>query len=583
MAEGSMERRLAAILAIDVAGYSRLMGADEDGTLAALKAHRAVTKPIGEGHGGRVVGTAGDGELWEILSVTEAVLCAVEVQDVMAARNSEVPEERQMLYRIRINLGDVMIDGADIHGDGVNIAARLEALAAPGGICISQTVMETVRDHLEVAFEDMGEVEVKNIARPVRAWRWSPEQTVAAAPQAAPDKPSLAVLPFDNMSGDAEHEYFSDSIAEDIITALSRFHQFFVIARNSSFTYKGRAVDIKQVADELGVQYVIEGSVRRAGNRVRITAQLIDAATGNHIWAERYDRELDDIFAVQDDITERIVMAVAPELGSTEMARARRKNLPKLGVWELIARVSSHYSKFADQDTGAAEDLLLKALERDPKGAKAHALLSTIYGLDALYGWRRPAPDSRTLALQMGQKAVELDREDEASHISLGISLYMLKWHEEAIERLRTAIKINPNHSNAVGHLGIVLVYSHQPEEGLAYLQKAIQLSPKDTMLPFYIVNIGMHHFIEERYDEARMWSDKSLHEHPNFPSGLRLLASALGMLGNLNEARAAYENLDRMAPGITIAACVQAVPVAFENDAERYAEGLRRAGMPEG
>ncbi len=428
---------------------------------------------------------------------------------------------------------------------------------------------------------------MKNIANPIHVRRWSPDgqeptQRTAVRPLALPDKPSIAVLPFDNMSGDSEQEYFSDGIAEDIITALSRFHQFFVIARNSSFTYKGRAVGVKQVARELGIQYIIEGSVRRSGNRVRITAQLIDAAEEHHIWAERYDRELNDIFAVQDEITERIAMAVGPELDSTAMANARRKSIPDLGVWEMIARANWHGSKTTKRDVGEAEDLLSKALEIDPDNARIHAWLSKYYGTDGLYGWRRPTTESRTMALKMAQKAVDLDKEDEFAHARLGISLLMLKRHEEATQRLRTAIKLNPNHSVALGFLGIVLVYTHNHDEGLELLHKAMQLSPKDPALPMYVVHVGVHHFIEKRYDEARMWVEKALHENPNFPTGYRFLASVRGMLNNRAEARAAYQKFDRLAPGVTIATTLEAVPHAFDDDAERFAEGLRRAGMLE-
>jgi TolB-like protein/Flp pilus assembly protein TadD len=450
---------------------------------------------------------------------------------------------------------------------------------------------EQVRDRLDELFEDLGEQEIKNIARPVRVWRWlRAAQAGAPATEAIgetetlplPDKPSIAVLPFDNLSGDPEQEYFADGMAEDIITALSRFHEFFVIARNSSFTYKGQAVDVKQVARELGVRYVIEGSVRRAGNRVRITAQLIDAASGNHIWAERYDRDLDDIFAVQDDITERIAMAVGPELHSWELARARRKSLPELGVWEIIARANWHAWKFTEKDTGEAEALLSKALEGDPDYARIHAALSGAYSLDALYGWRRPLPESRAMSLQTALKAVELDKEDEFAQTLLGSILYLSKRHEEATQRLRTAIGLNPNYSFALGQLGIVLVYTHNHDEALELLHKAMQLSPKDLMLPFYVVMIGVHHFIEERYEDALVWADKALHENPNLPGGYRLLASAHGLLDNLTEARAAYEQLAQLAPGMTIAATIETGPLAFPDDIERFSEGLRRAGMPE-
>ncbi len=585
------ERRLAAIVSADVVGYSRLMGVDESGTLAALRSHRTeLIDPLIAEHGGRIVKTMGDGLLLEFASVLDAVSCFIEVQRAMAERNAATPDDRRMLFRVGINLGDIIIDGDDIHGDGVNVAARLEALCEPGDIAISGNVHEQVQGKSDVLFTDDGLHEAKNIAKPVQVWRWSPTVISAAAVADTvsddalplPDKPSIAVLPFANMSGDPEQEYFADGIAEDVITALSRFRSLFVIARNSSFTYKGRAVDITQVARELGVRYVVEGSVRRAGSRVRITAQLIDADTGNHIWAERYDRELDDIFAVQDDITERIVMAVGPELDLTEMARARRKNIPDLSVWELIARANWHGSNFAEKDVGEAEDLLYKALEIDPDNARIHAWLSRYYVHDGMFGWRRPPAQSRALALEMGQKAVALDKEDEHAHTQFGFSLAQSKRHEEATRRLRTAVRLNPNYSMALANLGIVLVWTHQHDEALELLRKAIQLSPKDPALPFYLTIIGIHHFIEERYEEALVWTEKAVHENPNHPSAYRLSASAHSMLGNLTEARAAYQQFDRLTRGVTISATLEAVPFAYEDDAERYVEGLRRAGMPE-
>ena len=419
-------------------------------------------------------------------------------------------------------------------------------------------------------------------ARPAPEARPERDQGDPDERPATEGKPSIAVLAFENMSGDPEQEYFSDGIAEDIITALSRFHQFFVIARNSSFTYKGGAIEVKRIARDMGVQYVLEGSVRRAGNRVRVTAQLIDAASDHHIWAERYDRELNDIFAVQDDITERIAMAVGPELDAIEMARAKRKSLPELGVWELIARANWHGWKFTEKDTGRAQELLSKALELDPNSAAAHVWLSSHYSIDAFYGWRRPQSESYAMSLKMAQKAVDLDKDDESTHAHLGISLLVVGRHEEAIQRFRTAIKLNPNYSYALGSFGMALIYAHRHDEGLELLHKAMRLSPKDLMLPFYLFQIGLHHFIEERYDEARVWAEKALHENPNFPSGMRLLTSAHGMLDNHAEAGAAYKRLVQLLPGVTVAASLAAAPFAFDADAERYGEGLRRAGMPE-
>ena len=345
MAEARVQRRLLAILAADVAGYSRLMGADEEGTLAALKElRREVAEPKIKEHRGRIVKTTGDGLLVEFASVVDAMRCAVEVQHEMAERNAGVPEERRIQFRIGINISDIIKDGRDIHGDGVNVAARLEALAEPGGIWVNRVVRDQVRDKLDFAFEDAGEQRVKNIARPLRVYRVRTGRVMGEAisaaqpPLALPDKPSVAVLPFTNMSGDPEQEFVSDGIAEDVITALSRYPSLFVIARNSSFTYKGRAVDVKQVGRELGVRYVLEGSVRKAGNRIRVTAQLVEAETGNHVWAERYDRDLADIFAVQDEITEAVTVAIAPAIADAELQRAVRKPTESLDAWAPYQR-----------------------------------------------------------------------------------------------------------------------------------------------------------------------------------------------------------------------------------------------------
>ena len=342
------QRRLAAIVSADVAGYSRLMGRDESGTLAALKALRQeVVDPTIASHGGRIVKTTGDGLLLEFPSVVNAVRCAVEVQTAMADRTAEIAEDRRIAFRIGINIGDIIVEGDDIFGDGVNVAARLQEIAAPGGICISSRVHEDVRDRLDTAFDDGGTQTLKNIARPVQVWRWQPGTAVLPKPAPAPtalplpDKPSIAVLPFQNMSGDAEQEYFADGIAEDIITELTRFRELFVIARNSSFSYKGKSPNVRDVGRELGVRYVLEGSVRRAGNRIRLTGQLVDTQTDAHIWAERYDRQLDDVFLVQEELTRSIVRAIAPQISETELARVRRRNPASLSAYELAVRANA--------------------------------------------------------------------------------------------------------------------------------------------------------------------------------------------------------------------------------------------------
>ena len=401
-----MERRLAAILAADVVGYSRLMGEDEAGTLERLKSlRRELVQPGITERKGRIVKLMGDGLLAEFPSVVEAVQCAADIQRSMIGREADLPNERRIKLRIGVNLGDIIVEGSDIYGEGVNVAVRLEALADPGGICISGKVYEEVRNKLPTAFEDLGEQEVKNIAEPVRVYRWTdaadqePGGAGAEAALPLPDKPSIAVLPFENMSGDPEQEYLADGICEDLITALSKIRWFFVIARNSTFTYKGQAVEVTQVARELGVRYVIEGSVRKAGNRVRITAQLIDATTGRHVWAERYDRDLADIFELQDEMTQTIVAAVEPELGAAERERALSKPPENLDAWETCQRGLWHLWRFDREDNAKAPSLLQRAQELDPGFAAAYAHEAYSHFVNVIMGWAED-PD-RTLAAGM--------------------------------------------------------------------------------------------------------------------------------------------------------------------------------------
>ena len=389
MVEQRVERRLTAIFAGDVAGYSRLMGADEEGTLSRLNAHRRdFLEPKIAEHRGRIVKRTGDGILIEFASAVDAARCAVEIQHGMIKRNAPVPQEKRIEFRIGIHVGDVIIEDGDIFGDGVNIAARLEGIAQPGGICISDDAYRQVRGKLDANFQDAGEQELKNIARPVRVYQLQPSGGASEAPRLVlPDKPSIAVLAFENMSGDAEQEYFADGIAEDIITALSKSRWLFVIARNSSFTYKGRAIDIKQIGRELGVRYVLEGSVRKAGNRVRITGQLIEAATGTHLWAERYDRALEDIFAVQDEITHSIIGAIAPGILAAEIQRSQGKEAAELGQWERLMRAHWHIRRFTREDFGKAIHLLDELLRHEPDNALALADLAFSLHFAAVFGW----------------------------------------------------------------------------------------------------------------------------------------------------------------------------------------------------
>jgi TolB-like protein len=486
MAE-DMQRKLLAILSIDVVGYSRLMGKDEVGTITVLRNHRGeLVDPTIADHGGRIVKSMGDGLLVEFPSVVNATKCAIEIQEAMAARNAGRPETGRMIFRIGVNLGDIVIDGDDILGDGVNVAARLLEISEPGGIAISRRVFEDVRDRLDTAFLDAGEQTLKNIARPVQIWRWKPGGGLPpASPNGTfpvPQGPSIAVLPFDNMSGDPEQEYFSDGITEDIITALSKFRWFFVSARNSTFSYKGQAVDIKQIGRDLGVRYVLEGSVRKAGNRVRVTAQLIESETGNHIWAERYDRDLVDIFDLQDDIQQAIVSSVEPELSLAEHQRATRTGAENLTTWDLCHQAMWHLNQRTREDTGTSERLFQQAIAADRNLAMAHAGYSwLLYDLSYL-GFVDDPTATLKKSLDLAEAAVKLDERLPLAHVQWGRSL---TWHgdtERAIEAQRHGLELNPNFALGYQALATSLYADGQHELSLEASVQAIRLSPRDPL-----------------------------------------------------------------------------------------------------
>ena len=476
MDEARVERRLAAILAADVAGYSRLMGADEEGTLSQLKAHRKeLIDPKITEHRGRIVKTTGDGMLVEFVSVVDAVRCAVDIQRDMAHRNGNVPAETCIQFRVGINVGDIISDNNDIYGDGVNVAARLEALAEPGGIMVSRNVFDQVRDKLSFGFDDMGEQTVKNIARPIGVHRVSLiENTTPIAVKGAAvaaktevsttDRPSIAVLPFANMSGDPEQEYFADGISEDIITGLSKLHWFFVIARNSSFTYKGKAIDIKRVARELGVRYVLEGSVRKGGNRVRITAQLIDAATNNHIWADRYDGDLTDIFELQDKITKNAIAAIEPKLLEAEGVRSQPRSSEDLGAWDLVMKANSQLWRLTKTDSDAAIAMLRLATERYPDYSPAHSMLAFALLLRAIPVGVALSQDMKEAVL-LASRAAELDDGDPWAHLALGWVAFLMRRTDDAIVEYQRALDINPNFAAAHGHLGSALAFDGQSDK----------------------------------------------------------------------------------------------------------------------
>jgi TolB-like protein/class 3 adenylate cyclase len=580
-------------MAADVAGYSRLMGADEEGTLAALKAIRAeLGDPKIAEYRGRIVKTTGDGMLVEFASVVDAVRCAVAVQQGMAARNVEVPEERRIEFRIGINLGDIISDDNDIYGDGVNVAARLEALAEPGGICVSGTVHDHVRDKLDIAFNDQGEQQVKNIARPVHVYRVGPRAsgphaagTAAVQPVLAlPDKPSLAALPFQNMSGDPEQEYFADGMVEEITTAIARLPWLFVIARNSSFTYKGRAVDVKQVARELGVRYVLEGSVRKAGNRVRITGQLIDTATGAHIWADRFDGALDDIFELQDQVASSVVGAIEPRLRLSEIERAARKPTESLDAYDLYLRALAHIHRQAEASFAEAVDLLGRALAIDPSYAPAAAMLSWCRTQQQSYGKGVLADADLAAAVLLARQALATARGDADTVWPAAWTLFRFAGETAMVTAaLDRAVALNPNAALAWACKGWVHARREQPEAAIEALDRALRLSPFDPLGDLFAAGFAEAYIAARRFEPAIEWADRALHDKPrrNGPNRIKIVAYA--HLGRLDEARAELARYLPTDPGLTIDRWRASLfPSMVPELLELYCTGFRLAGLPE-
>src|SRR5438105_2157158 len=586
MAEERVQRRLAAILAADVAGYSRLMGVDEEGALDALtRLRRDLADPKIKEHRGRIVKTTGDGLLVEFASVVDAVRCAVEVQREMAARGAGIPEDRRIQFRIGINLGDIIKDGRDIYGDGVNVAARLEALAEPGGICVNRVVRDQVRDKLDFAFEDAGEQRVKNIARPLRVYHVRPGQVPgeamsAAQPQLAlPDKPSVAVLPFTNMSGDPEQEFVSDGVAEDVITALSRYPSLFVIARNSSFTYKGRTVDVKQVGRELGVRYVLEGSVRKAGNRIRVTAQFVEAGTGNHVWAERYDRDLADIFAMQDELTEALTTALAPAIADAELRRAMRKPPESLDAWAAYQRGLWHLSKATPDDDATAEKFFKQAIDLDPAFAGGYSALA-LYQLQAAAIYQKlDLRNAQRSAEALARRAVGLDGADAEARSCLGWALQACGDAEGALAETERALSMSPNLAIAHGHRGATLIFAGRQTEGLTALETCIRLDPRDPYLAVRLLHVACGLYFCGEYAASIEASKRLIRSYPDFPMVYRWSAAALGQLGRTTEASEALQKAVSRAPGAFDMYVRSRAPWFRPEDHDHLVNGLRKAG----
>ncbi len=624
-----MERRLAAILATDMVGYSRLMETDEESTLHRLNACRkTIDRTISE-HSGRVFGSAGDSVVAEFASAVSAVRCAVEIQQSLQVQNADLPENHRMRFRIGVNLGDVMVEGGNLLGDGVNIAARLESLADPGGICIAANVLEQVENKLNHRYINLGEREVKNITKPLRVYKllFAPDEAEQAAVDSAlksaprspralivgalligisagvlvwqkpwqpmidrdsiekesvpfSDKPSLAVLPFQNMSGDSEQEYFVDGMTDDLITDLSKISGLFVIARNSTFAYKGKSPDVRQVSRDLGVQFVLEGSVRRAGDQVRINAQLIDATSGGHIWAERFDRKLTDVFALQDEVSRKIVSALAITLTTDEERQFSQATRVNPEAYDLLLRGLEQFRRFTRETNAAARDLFLRATAHDPDFARAYADVALTHGIDVMFGWSEPTDELFDQAFEHAEKALRLDPTLRQVHFALANLYLASKQHDKAIESARKAVNLHPNYADGYAQLGQILVYAGHPQDGLGALGKAMALNPRYAF--FYTWIEGHAYLLMGRNDEAIATFETVIEKNAHFPGAHLTLASLYGNLAKNEDAEWEAAQILSLRPDFSLKNEEQRVPYKRSKDLEYYIAGLRKAGLPE-
>jgi adenylate cyclase len=581
------ERRLAAVLAADMVGYSRLMEADETGTLARLKTHRIeLIDPAIAKNRGRIIKTTGDGMLVEFHSVVDAVQCAAEVQHRMAKRNVDVAPARWMQFRIGINLGDVIVDGNDIFGDGVNVAARLEMLADPGGICVSGAVRDQVGDRLEdVGFEDLGEQAVKNIVRPIRVYRVRLEpaskagqedaKNTAAAPVLA-RKPSIAVLPLVNMSGDPQQEFFADGLTEDLITELSRFHDLLVISRNSTFVYKGKAVKMQEVARELGVDYLLEGSVQKSGDRIRVTVQLIDAETDRHIWAERYDRELEDIFAIQDEMTRAIVATLPGRVEAASHDRAKRKPTDNMAAYECVLAAKVLHHRSAREDNVEAQRLLDRAIALDRNYAHAHAWKACVLGQTWVYNWCADRDATFQQVAAELEIALALDDNDSDVHRILAALNVNREDHDKAAYHQERALALNPNYDLVVVQQGELLTWLGRPEEGIDWIKRAMRLNPYHPER--FWNHLGRACYCAEKYAEAVAAFSRIT--RPDYTHHA-FLAATFAQMGNAVAAAAHAAEVLKREPEFSVAVYLATQHYKGEIDRRRHETGLLRAGLP--
>ena len=589
MAEAT-KRKLAAIVAADVVGYSRLMGADEVGTLAALRAHRSeLLDPLIERHGGRIVKTTGDGLLLEFPSIVAAVECAIASQDGIADRNQGISDDKAIRFRIGVHIGDVIIEDDDIFGDGVNIAARIEPLAEPGGIALSDDAHRQVRDRLEVAWTDGGEHQTKNIARPIRIWRWVKDgQEIPPAPAAAetealelPDKPSIAVLPFDNMSGDTEQDYFADGMTEDLITDLSKIGGLFVVARNSSFALKGQPIDIREAAQRLGVRYVLEGSVRKAGARIRINAQLIDAPTGGHLWAERYDGTVENVFELQDEVGAKVVSALSIHLTGDESERLQRVHTRNLDAYELFVRAkSTPYPPLPDR-IDSARELFEEVIRLDPDFAGGYAGVASMLVFTTIWG-HGDLSDVAARAETLARRAIEMDDAFGWSYTALSLALLLKGEHEAAIAAANEAVAHQPNDADAHAFLGFPLAFAGQPERAVEPIETAIRLSPQFVGSP-YLNLLCISHLLAQNYDIAALSYERNRQQHgPVGPPALCWAAAAYWALGREDETDRVKAQLRDQFPAFRLENWNFFKLVRSPDDRQRLFDLMRSAGLPQ-
>jgi TolB-like protein len=578
-------RKLAAILSADVVGYSRLMGADEEGTLARLRSHRRslVDRKLSE-HRGRIVKTTGDGMLVEFASVVDAVRCAVDIQRDMVEANAHLDPDKRIDFRVGINVGDIIIsDNGDVFGDSVNVAARLERVADPGGICVSGRVQEDVEGKLDVLFEDHGEQQLKNIAKPVRVYRVRLERS-SQRPLPAPvavNKPSIAVLPFQNLSEDPLQDYFADGMVDDITTALSRMAWLFVIARNSSFTYKGKAIDVKEVGRDLGVRYVLEGSVRKSTNRLRITGQLIDANTGGHLWADRFEGNLEDVFALQDQITESVVGQIAPKLERAEIERAKRKPTERLDAYDYFLRGMANFHQQTNETNSEALRLFYKAIELDSEFASPYGLGGICYSRRKARGWATDHAQELVEAERLARQAVEFGPDDAVALYTAGFTIaHVVGDLDAGANLIDTALAIDPNSAAGWYYGGWVKIMLGEPEMAIAYQARSMRLSPLDPLRGLMRAATGFAHLAAGRYDEAVSWAQKACSDQPNYPVAWRLLASSSALSGRLDQAQKALARALQLDPRLEMSTLSHYATLRRAEDFDCYAEGLRLAGL---